>query len=424
MLLRLVKSKLDSTVRSQTRSIKQAHANEQKWFLPSIFKSRYNPKRKGGATMSTSWNKMFLHTGNGYLFAISGIATVTAALAPFHERFSSTTVALALLLVVLFAATGWGSRPAALAAILGGVCFNFFFLPPLHTFVIAAPQNWTALAAFLITAVTAGQLSARAKRRAEEAEAGRREIERLYQEYQIAAEQAKQAEVFRRSERLKSALLDAVTHDLRTPLTSIKASVTTLLAEESSDEPVVLDPEGRSELLEVINEETDRLNRFVEHMVELAQLEAGELHLRRRWGAVEEIVALARDRASELTAKHPISVSIERELPAARVDANLLAEVLYSLIDNAAKYSPANSPIRLTANRDEDGMILIAVEDQGRGIPSGMRERVFDKFFRVTNDGAYSPSGLGMGLAIARGNLDRKRRAGPRLTGEAADSNW
>lgn len=378
-------------------------------FLPSVFNSRYNSNRDG-ATMSTSWDRLFLHTSNGYLFAVSGVAAVTAALAPFHERFSSTTVALALLLVVLFAATGWGSRPASLAAVLGGICFNFFFLPPVHTFIIAAPQNWTALAAFLITAITAGQLSARAKRRAEEAEAGKLEIERLYREYQIVSEQARQAEVFRQSEQLKSALLDAVTHDMRTPLTSIKASATTLLAElqteGKSDDPVRLDPEGRAELLEVINEETDRLNRFVENMVELARLEAGELRLRRRWGSVEEIVALARDRASELTAQHPIEVAIESELPSARVDANLLAEVLFSLIDNAAKYSPAGSPIKITARRGEDEMILLAVEDQGRGIPAEMRARVFDKFFRVTDPSANQPSGLGMGLAIARGIVE------------------
>jgi two-component system sensor histidine kinase KdpD len=138
-----------------------------------------------------------------------GIAVVTAVLAPFHERLSSTTVALALLLIVLFAATGWGSRPALLAALLGVVCFNYFFLQPVYTFTIDDPQNWVALVAFLITAIVAGELSARAKRRAEEAEAGRREIERLYNEYKVAAERARQAEVFEQSERLKSALLDS-----------------------------------------------------------------------------------------------------------------------------------------------------------------------------------------------------------------------
>src|SRR5215471_18498718 len=110
----------------------------------------------------TMWPKV-----GGYLLAAFGILAITAILAPFHDRLSSTTVALAMLLVVLFAATGWGSRPAMLAALLGVACFNFFFLPPFYTFTIADPQNWVALAAFLITALVAGELSERAKRRAE-----------------------------------------------------------------------------------------------------------------------------------------------------------------------------------------------------------------------------------------------------------------
>ena len=111
----------------------------------------------------------------GYLSAVLGIAAVTAILAPFHDQLSNTTVALALLLVVLFVATGWGSWPAFLASLLGMLCFNFFFLPPVYTFTIADPQNWVALTAFFITALTAGQLSELAKRRAAEAEAARKE---------------------------------------------------------------------------------------------------------------------------------------------------------------------------------------------------------------------------------------------------------
>jgi PAS domain S-box-containing protein len=118
----------------------------------------------------------FLRTrGVGYLSAVLGIAAVTTILAPFQGELSNTTVALALLLVVLFVATGWGSWPAFLASLLGMLCFNFFFLPPVYTFTIADPQNWVALTAFFITAVTVGQLSAWAKRRAAEAEAGRKE---------------------------------------------------------------------------------------------------------------------------------------------------------------------------------------------------------------------------------------------------------
>jgi len=359
--------------------------------------------------MRKGWFKSLLRKVSGYAFAVFGVAAVTAALAPFHDRLSSTTVALALLLIVLFAATGWGSRPAILAALLGVICFNFFFLEPVYTFTIADPQNWVALAAFLITALTAGELSARAKRRAEEAEAGRREIERLYNEYRIAAERARQAEVFEQSERLKTALLDAVTHDLRTPLTSIKAAVTTLMDEVNADEEVTLDDEARRDFLEVIDEEADRLNHFVENMVELARIEAGAINLRRRWSSVEEIVAMARARAEALTRGHRLEVELERELPAARVDTSLIAEVLYSLIDNAAKYSPAGSRIKISARRAENEMIMIAVEDEGRGIPAPLRERVFDKFFRATSEGAASlgrPKGLGMGLAIARGIVE------------------
>jgi two-component system sensor histidine kinase KdpD len=345
----------------------------------------------------------------GYLPAVAGIATVTAILAPFHREISSTTVALALLLVVLLTATRWGSRPALLAALIGVCCFNFFFLPPIHTFSIAEPQNWVALAAFLITALTAGELSARARRRAEEAESGRREIERLYREYQAVSERARQAEIFEHSEQLKSALLDAVTHDLRTPLTSIKAAVTTLLAEDREDEPLQLDGDARRDFLEVIDEETDRLNRFVENMVELARLEAGAVQLRRRWSSVEEIVALALERAHNLTGGHRVEIAVGQELPASRVDAGLIAEALYSLIDNAAKYSNPGTRIKVLAERADGEMVRIAVEDEGPGIAPALRERVFDKFYRATEDGAASlgrPRGLGLGLSIARGIVE------------------
>jgi K+-sensing histidine kinase KdpD len=381
-------------------------SNSRSKILPFVLLAVGKPTHQ---IMRFTWAKGAGRKVNGYLFAVIGIAAVTAALAPFHDRLSSTTVALALLLVVLFSATGWGIRPAMAASLLGVLCFSFFFLPPLYTLTIANPHNWIALAAFLITAITAGGLSALARRRAEEAEARRREIERLYQEYQTAADRAKQAEVFEQSERLKSALLDAVTHDLRTPLTSIKASVTTLLAEVESDEPVHLDQEARHEFLVVINEETDRLNRFVENLVELASIEAGAMHLRRRWFSVEEIVAMARERASSLTKNHRLVIDIEREMPVARLDAALIAEVIYSLIDNATKYSPAGTPVRVIAERAPNEMIQFVIEDQGRGIPPELRERVFDKFFRATSEGAASlgrPKGLGMGLAIARGIVE------------------
>ncbi len=349
----------------------------------------------------------------GYGGAVLGAGLVTALLAPFHEQINSTTVALAFLLVVLFVALFWGSKPALLASLLGAFCLNYFFLPPLYTLSITHSQNWVALAAFFTTALAVGQLSARSRRRAEEAETGKREIERLYEELQEAFERASHAEALRQSERLKSALLDAVSHDLRTPLTGIKASITTLLDEvrgKSNEDPTVaLDSESRLEMMEVIDEESDRLNRFIGGLIELARIEAGELRLRRRWGTVDEIVSNALERAEPLTQGREIELNIETELPVVRVDERAVSEVVYTLVDNAAKYSPENASIRISAERSGNGMIRMAVEDQGEGIAVDLRERVFDKFFRATRDGdisTHQPSGTGMGLAIAKGIVE------------------
>src|SRR6185503_5712399 len=109
----------------------------------------------------------------GYAAALIGIASASGLLKLFGEHINPTTAALAFLLIILFVATAWGSRPAVLASLLGVVCFNFFFLPPFSTFAISDPRNWIAFVAFLITALTVGQLSARAKRRAEEAESAK-----------------------------------------------------------------------------------------------------------------------------------------------------------------------------------------------------------------------------------------------------------
>jgi two-component system sensor histidine kinase KdpD len=350
----------------------------------------------------------------GYATAAAAMAAVTTALKLSSGHINATTVALALLLVVLFVATWWGARPAVFASLLGVVCFNFFFLPPVGVFHIEDPDNWIAMIAFLVTAVTVGQLSGHAKRRTEEAEAGRREIERLYVELRNAFERASHAEALRQSERLKSALLDAVTHDIRTPLTSIKASVSTLLDEMPSKtferNHVMLEPEARQEMLEVIDEECDRLNRFVEGLVELARIEAGELHLRRRSGAIDEIVTAALARAGSLTRRHHVRVEMEDEIPFVQVDPRAVAEVLFTLVDNAVKYSPEGTSILVTAERAGDAMIKIAVEDAGQGIPAALRERVFDKFFRATRDGdagnARAPKGTGMGLAVAKGIVE------------------
>ena len=344
-----------------------------------------------------------------YVGAALAIAGGTLLLAPIRAQINATTVALALLLVVVFVAIFWGSKPALLASMLGMLSFNFFFLPPYHTFTIADPQNWVALAAFFITALAVGQLSARARQRAEEAEAGRIEIRRLYDGLQSAFERASEAEALKKSERLKSALLDAVTHDIRTPLTSIKASATLLLEDrESSEQVEKLNAEEQQAMLRVITHGADRLDRFVEGIVDLARIESGDMRLYRDWGAVEDIIEAALAQSEPLTREHQIKVLVQDELPVVRVDSRAVTEVLYTLIDNASKYAPAGTTITIAANRVADDVIEIAVEDQGPGIPSSLRERVFERFYRAANDGMTSgrAGGIGMGLAIAKGIVE------------------
>jgi K+-sensing histidine kinase KdpD len=344
-----------------------------------------------------------------YVLATVAIGVLTTLLIPLRSEINTTTVGFAFLLVVVAVAIIWGSGPALLASVLGMLCYNFFFLEPLHTLTIADPQNWIALTAFFITALAVGQLSARAKRRAEEAESGRVENRRLYEELQDAFDRASEAEGLRRSERLKTALLDAVTHDLRTPLTSIKASATLLLEDgESNGQTETFSPAEQKTMLKVISDEADRLDHFVESIVDLARLEAGDVQLSRNWRSVEEIIEAALARVEPLMQQHQLKILVENELPVIRVDARAVAEVVYTLLDNATKYAPAGTCITIKANRAPREMVRISVTDQGLGIPKQLRQQVFEKFVHVRGVpmGVGRPEGIGMGLSIAKGIVE------------------
>lgn len=340
-------------------------------------------------------NEIFSNRIFRYLISVLSVFIVTLALEPFHHILSSTTVALAFLLIVLFSASFFGRNPALLSSFIAMLCFNYFFLPPVRTWTISEPQNLVAWAAFTITAIIAGELSAYARRRA-------REAERLYQELQLAFEKESKAEAIKQSEKLKSALLDAVTHDLRTPLTSIKASVTMLLEENSADAiHITLEREDRNELLEVINEETDRLNNFVESMVEVARLEAGDFNLRKTETEVAEIIEQSLQRAENLTINHKFKLNLSKKLQPISVDKKAISEAIYNLIENAVKYSPKDSTIEISAKIIADNL-NISVEDEGKGIAENQREKVFQKFYR----GDKKVKGFGMGLAIVRGIIE------------------
>jgi K+-sensing histidine kinase KdpD len=345
----------------------------------------------------------------GFVVAVIAVIVVTTALKLLGPHINPTTVALAFLLVILFVARAWGSVTAVGASVVGILSLNFFFLPPFGTFAIRDPANWIAFFAFMVTAITVGQLSGSAKQRAEDAENAKREVERLYHELHNSFERSSQAKALKQSERLKSALLDAVTHDFRTPLTSIKASATAMLddlyASERDWTAPALDQDARKEMLQVIDEEADRLDRFVEGLTKLARIDAGDMRLQFQPASVEEMVATALKRAEPRTRSHRLEVWLD-ELPLITVDEHAISEAIYTLIDNAAKYSPPESPITVRATQKDGNAIILSVEDRGPGIRAEVRDRVFEKFFRAMRDGDVSDrrvSGTGMGLAIAHG---------------------
>jgi two-component system sensor histidine kinase KdpD len=209
-----------------------------------------------------------------------------------------------------------------------------------------------------------------------------------------AVEQLGQTEAARQSEQLRTALLDAVTHALRTPLTSIKASVTNLLSNHG-----LLDGQ-RQELLTIIDEETDRLNRLVGEAAEMARLDAGEVELDLEAHPVEEVINAALEYCKATLGNRTVDVKVAPGLAPVRIDLMRAREVLVHLIDNANRYSAPDQPITVTAERTGD-TITISVADRGDGIDGLEQDLIFEKFYRGKSQ-RYSVEGTGMGLPIAK----------------------
>jgi two-component system sensor histidine kinase KdpD len=416
-----------------------------------------------------------------------------------------TTVALTFLLAILAVSTVWGIAVAVFMSVIAMLAFNYNFLPPIGRFTVADPQNWVALFAFLVVSVLASHLSSRARQKAEDASARRREIEKLYAfsqgllesgnviqllnripsqivdifevgaaalllaekqkiyrsgpvipkldletlknivmreeplidvphslcfvplrlglrpigslgisgtilsrqtleavgtlvavaiERARAIEQLGLTEAARESERLRTALLDSVTHALRTPLTSIKASVTNLLSNQS------LTDRQRQEMLTIINEESDRLNRLVGEAGEMARLDAGEVELRIENRPIEDVINAALSQCKLSLGGREVRVNVAPDLPHVRVDLGRAREALVHLLENANQYSPANQPITVTAEATPD-FVVTSVADRGAGIDELEQSLIFEKFYRG-KDQRYLVQGTGMGLPIAK----------------------
>ncbi len=207
-------------------------------------------------------------------------------------------------------------------------------------------------------------------------------------------EKLTKSEAARESDRLRSVLLDSVTHEFRTPLTAIKASAETLLSE------VELDTPQRKDLLTVINEESDRLNRLIGEAAEVAQLDSHQLELHFQPHRIRDAVDAAIGKSPQALQRHTVQSTIPDHLPLVRMDVDRITEVLVHLLDNAARYSPPGTPIQITAEL-RNGEVVTSVADHGPGIDDMEQEMIFEKFYRGRNQ-RMIVQGTGMGLAIAR----------------------
>ena len=208
-----------------------------------------------------------------------------------------------------------------------------------------------------------------------------------------------EARVAAETERLRAALLTSISHDLRTPLASILGTVSSLRSYADK-----YDAADRDDLLATLESEAERLNRFVGNLLDMTRLESGAIEIRLDLVDVGEIVGAALERAGSILARHRIEVTVASDLPMLRLDAILFEQVLFNLLDNAAKYAPPDSRIDLRARLDGDA-VAVEVIDEGPGIPPTDLERVFDKFYRVQAQDRRR-AGTGLGLAICRGFIE------------------
>ena len=207
--------------------------------------------------------------------------------------------------------------------------------------------------------------------------------------------EAEQIRVDIETERLRSSLLSAVSHDLRTPLSVITGASSTLL-----ENGATLEPKVRRELVASILEESERLNRLVANLLDMTRLQAGVLEVRKEWQPIEEVIGAALERLGRQLTGHPVTTHVAADLPFVPLDDLLIQQVLVNLLENAARHTPAGTPVDVSAHREGDS-IVVEVADRGPGLPPGDESRLFEKFYRAGT--STSRAGAGLGLAICRG---------------------
>jgi two-component system sensor histidine kinase KdpD len=212
------------------------------------------------------------------------------------------------------------------------------------------------------------------------------------------ASKTREQVIQRQTEKLQSALLNSISHDLRTPLVSITGALTALLDNDSS-----LDDMTRKELLGIAFEEADRLNRLVGNLLDMTRMEAGALRIFRKPCELRDVLGTSLEQLKEKIGSRNINIDIPRDFPEIPMDFTFMMKVFFNLIDNALKYSSADTPIVIKAASLKD-KVGIEIKDQGIGIPRGDLKRIFEKFYRVERPRKIS--GTGLGLSICKGIIE------------------
>jgi two-component system sensor histidine kinase KdpD len=333
---------------------------------------------------------------------VTTLAAVTlGTLLVYPLKSAAPVVSLGVVYIpaILLISIVWGLRLGLLASLVSAVAFNFFHIPPLHRFTIAAEQNWVALITFAIVALASSAVAGLARAQAVEAERRREEADRaLAESAELSHERDRmqaemvEAEALRRSDELKTALLRSISHDLRTPLTSMIASGAALGSATTTEEE-------RAELSAAIVGEGERLSRLVENLLDMSRLEAGKAEPHREQTDVAEVL----DAAREATAQpERVRLATAVDLPTVHADAAQLERAFANLLENAIRHGngrPVLARLRLAGER-----IVVRVVDQGPGIPESDWERIFEPFQHGSANGVGGGSGLG--LAIAKGFVE------------------
>lgn len=335
---------------------------------------------------------------SGLLATAAAVAVGTLLVYPLKDVAPVVSLGIVYIPGVLLISTVWGWRLGVLAAVASALAFNWFHIPPTGRFDVSADRDAVALVVFVIVAVVSSSLGEMARARAAEAERRRQETEAVLVELrELSAErdriqaEAIEAGALRRSDELKTALLRSVSHDLRTPLTSIIAAGAAL------DSPSVTEEERR-ELSAAVVEEGQRLSRLVENLLDVSRLESGSAEPRREPIDLAGVFEAARESVGP--GGEAIRLGVDPELPPLVADPVQLERAFANIFENAVRHG-GGRPV-LVRSRESGGRLVVRVVDQGPGIPEGERGRIFEPFYR----GEGNRQGFGLGLAIAKGFVE------------------